>query len=75
MILTNNNIRPIQGESTLRQHLYGIGSILNRAQMGTFRPCVYTGPTGTVANGTASRTQTGPLTKSIPFVTVPGKVS
>ena len=40
-------------------------------QMDTFRPSVYTGPAGTVANGTASRTQMGPLTKSIPFGTVP----
>ena len=59
----------------LRQRLHEIGSIWNRTKMGTFRPCVYTGPTGTVPNGTTSRTQTGPLTKSIPFGTVPRKVS
>ena len=38
-------------------------------------PKWYTGPTGTVPNGTASRTQMGPLTKSIPFGTAPRKVS
>ena len=59
----------------LRQRLHGIGSICNRTQMGTFRPCVHTGPTGTVPNGTASRTQMGSLTKAIPFGTVPRKVS
>ena len=52
----------------------GIGPILKRTQMGTFRPCVYTGPAGNVPNGTASRTQMGPLTKAIPFGTVPRKV-
>ena len=60
---------------TFRQRLHGIGSIWNRTQMGTFRPCVYTGPAGTVPNGAASRTQMGPLTKAIPFGTVPRKVS
>ena len=39
--------------------------------MGTLRPCVYKGPAGIVPKGTASRTQIGPLTKSIPFGTVP----
>ena len=43
--------------------------------MGTFRPFVYMGPAGTVPNGTASRTQMGPLTKSIPLGIVPRKVS
>ena len=41
--------------------------------MGTFRPCVYTGPTGTIPNGTASGTQMGPLTKVVPFGTFPRK--
>ena len=43
--------------------------------MGTFRPCVYTGPAGTLPYGTASRTEMGPLTKSIPFGTIPRLVS
>ena len=54
----------------VRQHSHGIGSIYNFTQMGTFRPCVYTGP----PSGTASCTQMGPFTKSIPFGSVPGKV-
>ena len=48
---------------------------LEPSQIGTFMPCVYTGPTGTVPNVTASRTQMAALTKSIPFGTVPRKVS
>ena len=44
--------------------------------MSTFRPCVYTGPAGTVPNGAATCSyQTGSLTKSIPLGTVPRKVS
>ena len=44
-------------------------------QIGTFRPCAYAGPAGTVSNGTSSCTQTGPFKKAIPFGTVPRKVS
>ena len=57
-----------------KQRLYGIGSIWNRTQLSTLRLCLYTGPAGTVPIGTASRTQMGPLTESIPFGTVTRKV-
>ena len=43
--------------------------------MGTFRPCIDTGPAGIVPNGTGSRTQMGLLLKLIPFGTVPSKVA
>ena len=31
-------------DDSLRQRVNGNGSIWNRTRMGTFRPCVYTGP-------------------------------
>ena len=40
---------------------------LKPTHMGTSRTCVCTRPAGTVTNGTASRTQMGPLTTFIPF--------
>ena len=32
--------------SKLRQHLHGTGSVWNRYEISTDRPCVYTGPAG-----------------------------
>ena len=60
--------------SHLRQCFYGIvpyGTVPKWVRLGL----ALTGLAGTDPNGTASRAQMDPLTKSIPFGTVPRKVS
>ena len=37
----------------IRQRLHGIGSVWNRYEIGTDKPCVYTGPGGSVRIGSA----------------------
>ena len=38
--------RPLFASYILRQRLHGTGSIWNRYEIGTDKPCVYTGPGG-----------------------------
>ena len=47
----------------LRSRLHWNGSKRNRTQVGTNRPCVYTGTDGIVPYITIIRTQTGPPRK------------
>ena len=58
-------------QTPFRQRLHGTGSVWNRYEIGTDKPCIYTGHGGSGTDRICYLVPMGPLMKVIPYETVP----